>query len=232
MKFGVALLSGLLASTVAGLAIPNPAPEAEPAAIAEPAPEPNPVDEIITRTATDADILKSSALAWYARTTIVSGFLDLVAGKKFKSQTAYIIAAKAAWLAEAEQWDLKEVLAMYLVKDAGCQASNSTLSDGDTWANVKDLLFRLTELDWKKDQTEIQSIIKEINFGDGVAKGRCSTVLPAFDVYFAAAAKKLKTMNSKDTSLDRLKTYRPKSCSAVKARADPFEDEVLDAEEA
>ena len=93
------------------------------------------------------------------------------------------------------------------------------------------MLEQLTRLDWKKDQTKIQSIIKEINFGDGVAKGRCSTVLPAFDVYFAAASKLLKAKNPKDKSLDRIKTYRPKSCSGVKARAVLLDDDVLEAEE-
>lgn len=229
MKFGLALLSGLLATTVTGLAIPKPEPEAEPVALPEAAPEPSPVDEIITRAASDADILKNSALAWYARTTIVSTFLDLVATKKFTSQTAFVIAAKAAWLAESEEWDFKEILATYLVKDQGCQASNSTLSDGDTWSNVKELLFQLTELNWKTDQAKIQELLKQINFGDGVAKGRCSTILPAFDVYFAGAAKKLKTLRKGDTSLDRLRTVRPRCCSSAQTRAVPV-DVMLEAE--
>lgn len=103
MKFTLALLSSLLATTVTGLAIPNPNPEADAAALAAPQPEalaepeafaepdvfPEPVEaeELLSRAVSDADILKAATLGWAANVAAVSGFLDKVAQKKFTKST-------------------------------------------------------------------------------------------------------------------------------------------------
>jgi hypothetical protein len=58
MKFTLAFLSGLMATTVVGLAIPSPQPEAEPEALAEPEAfaEPDTLPEN-TRDLSDVDII-------------------------------------------------------------------------------------------------------------------------------------------------------------------------------
>jgi hypothetical protein len=113
---------------------------------------------------------------------------------------------------------MKEALADYLVNNPACQAANSTLSDGDTWGNVKDLLYQLTQLNWKTDQSQIQQILQEINFGDGSAQGRCSAIIPAFNSYFRAANKELRSLVPGSTALLGLKAYNPRSCNAVSPR--------------
>lgn len=90
---------------------------------------------------------------------------------------------------------------------------HSTLSDGDTGGNVKDLLELLTELDWVLDQAQIQQILGEIDFGDGSAAGRCDAVLPAFDTYFKAAGGLLHKLGVPNV-LKGLKAAVPKSCNA------------------
>lgn len=243
MKLFVALLSGLLATTVTGVAIPNPHPEAAAAALAAPEPnaepdawaepdafadpdaypEPLDADELLGRAISDADILKAATLGWSADVAAVSGFLDAVAQKKFTQKT-WPKASKAAWAAEIAEWALKEILAEYLLDDQGCKASNSTLTTGDTWAHVNDLLYQLTKLDWKRDQAKIQDLVNKINFGDGTAQGRCTAILPAFDVFFAAANTKLQKLRPGDTSLANVKSRRPIACGVVQKR------DILEAE--
>lgn len=111
-------VAGLLATTVTGLAIPSPHPEAEPEAIAEPEALPD-----ITSDLTDAALIKTSSLSWAADTRIVSKFLDDIAGKKFKSQKNYLKAAQAALAAEEAEWAHKETIADYLLNNPVCQAA-------------------------------------------------------------------------------------------------------------
>ena len=205
MKFTLAFLSGLMATSVVGMAIPAPQPE--PEALAEPVTMPD-----VTSSLSDAAIIETAASGWLQDANIVSGFLDGIYNKRFKSQALYLKAAQAALAAEEAEWALKETLADYLLNNPACQAANSTLSDGDTWGNVKDLLEQLTELDWIADQTQIQQILNEINFGDGSAASRCSAILPAFDAYFNAANKEL--ISDGALPIKNLRAKTPKSCSA------------------
>jgi hypothetical protein len=101
MKLTLAFLSGLMATTVVGLAIPSPQPEAKPEALAEPvsSAEPETLPEI-TRDLSDVDIITTSAQGWAKDANLVSGFLDAVYNKKFRSQSSYLKAAQAAYAAE------------------------------------------------------------------------------------------------------------------------------------
>lgn len=135
-------------------------------------------------------------------------------------------AAKLAYLAEIAEWALKEILAEYLLDDQGCKASNSTLTTGDTWAHTNELLYQLTKLDWTRDQAKIQALVVKINFGEGTAQGRCGAILPAFDVFFAAANTKLQKLRPGDTSLANVKSKRPIACGGSLKERD-----ILEAEE-
>lgn len=211
MKFTLAFLSALVATTVSGLAIPQPNPE--PEALAEPVAAPS-----ITADQSDANIIESSAVDWDHDANLVSAFIDACHYKKFHNQKQYLAAAKAALAAEEAEFAFLEALADYLLNNPSCQAANSTLTDNGTWDNVKELLEQLTELDWVSDQAEIQQIIGEINFGDGAAQGRCDYILPAFDTYFTAAGQLLKTLTGSNP-IQGLRANVPSSCSASSKRA-------------
>lgn len=227
MKFSLALLGGMLASTVAGLAIPQPEAEvetlverdafAEPEAFAEPdamaEPETMPAT---TASLTDVSIIKIALTAWTKDANVVSTFLDNVASKKFRNQKQFLRAAKIALIAEEAEWALKEAIADYLLNNPSCQSANSTLTDSGTWENTKDLLAELIGLNWVADQAEIQQIVQQINFGDGAALGRCGTILPAFNTYLAAANTLLGKLGSSPVSA---KFNVPKSCSAASTRS-------------
>ena len=229
MKFALALLSGLLASTVAGVAIPRPEAEAEalverdafaepeafagPEALAEAEPEAMPA---VTSALTDGSIIKIALNGWTKNANLVSTFIDNVATGKFKNQQQYLRAAKVALLAEEAEWALKEVIADYLLNNPACQSANSTLTDSGTWENVKDLLEELVGLNWTTDQAQIQQIIQEINFGDGIAGGRCNDILPAFKTYITSANALLKKLGSSPVTY----TFKtPASCSASSTRS-------------
>ncbi|KAK4617541.1 hypothetical protein CLAFUW4_12090 [Fulvia fulva] len=220
MKFTLTLLTGLVASTVSGLTIPNAQPETGAG---------------ISSSSTDAQIIKSTWSSWYADVATVSYFLDNVASKKYKSQTAYLAAAQGALAAETGQTAYQRVLNQELSQYEGYKASNSTLSDG-TWTNVKSYLEQLTKLDFKKDCTKIQEIVKKINYGDDQYSGRCSVILPAIDTYFALAYKALLDPQTPGyTAADKgfknwQKAIRPRACASKKER-DLFDMDVQSVED-
>lgn len=211
MKFSLALLSSLLAVTVSGLALPAAEPEIEPAALVE-------REETLEIRAdtSDADIIKSAALDWAADEDVVSDFLDLVAGKHFHTQKAYWKAAKNAYKKHKYSVRHYDHLGQYLDGNQGYQNGNSTLSDGGALGHITDLLYELTALNWSNDQSEIQEIVNEINFGSGSFEGRCGALLPAIDEVLAAASAELLDLLPGNNALHGRKVSVPKSCSAAK----------------
>ena len=85
-----------MATTVVSLAVPSPRPEAEPEALAEPETfaEPAALPDVTSELG-DADIITTSAHGWAKDANLISGFLDGVYYKRFRSQSSYLKAAQA-----------------------------------------------------------------------------------------------------------------------------------------
>lgn len=217
MKISLALLSGLFAAAVSGLAIPSAEADVESVAVVE-------RDEMleIRADSSDASIISGSALDWAAGENVVSDFLDLVAGKKFRNQKAYHKAARNAWKRHKAGVRDYDHLGQYLDGNQGYQSGNSTLSDGGALGHITDLLYELTTLNWTKDLSDILEIVNEINFGSGTWEGRCGALIPAIDDVLTAASDELLSLLPTDTTLDGLKVAVPKSCKAGTKRDIPY----------
>ena len=162
-----------------------------------------------TQPANVSDI-KAAVYSWRNDTGIISQFLNDAGSRSFTSQSAFHSAAVAAYDAELDEINHKQVLDDELPHTSRLERANATLVDRGTFNSVVALLYDLSSLHYLQ-KARIHQNVHQINFGHNGIGGRCGAVLPNIDVYFSEASDEILSLDG-DDSLDGLQAVRPTAC--------------------
>lgn len=205
MKFTLALISGLCASMVAGLAIPSSNADVEVAALEERSPPTH-----VEVDSNDASLITVEAEGLYAQAeSLIAFLLQATQGQSaYPGTRAWKKAATAGQKALAGIGKFVRLLGHHLRNDFAYQKGNQTLSDIEEF---KYEFEQMINLNWTEYQNDIQLNLSEMLYD---RFGVCESFAPAVNEIMDSARRLLEQSGHNATALDGLTVATPTQCQS------------------